>query len=170
MITGTGRIRATLVSLCVVTLGSGLAADGKPSAKDKLSADEQKLLELTNQERKKEKLPLLRPNPVLFTTARAHAANMARQKKMLHVLDGKNVYERLDKAGYDWALAGENLGRTKDASLEDLMQGWMKSKGHRKNILKDRYTEVGIGIASDGQERVYYAMVFGHPKKKAEKE
>src|SRR5207249_3044988 len=53
-----------------------------------MSGPEKKLLDLTNAEREKEKLPALRPSPLLFKVARAHAANMAKQGKMEHELDG----------------------------------------------------------------------------------
>jgi uncharacterized protein YkwD len=140
------------------SLVSGVVQD-KP--KLKLSAAEQKLVDLTNQERKKEKLPPLQRHAILFATSRAHAANMAKQGKMAHVLDGKDVYQRLDKAGYNWRIAGENLGQTRYATPEEVMAGWMKSPGHRKNILNRKFKHIGIGIVQDGKERIYYAVVFG---------
>jgi uncharacterized protein YkwD len=91
---------------------------------------------------------------------------MAKQGKMAHVLDGKDVYQRLDKAGYKWRNAGENLGQTKNATLEEVMAGWMKSPGHRKNILSKKFVEIGIGMVEDGKERTYYAVVFGQRGKK----
>jgi uncharacterized protein YkwD len=138
-----------------------LAGEVEDKPKLKLSSAEQQLLDLTNQERKKEKLPLLQPNAVLFATARGHAANMAKQGKMVHMLDGKDVYQRLDKAGYDWQIAGENLGQTKNATLEEVLTGWMKSPGHRKNILNKKFREIGIGRVQGDNERVYFAVVFG---------
>jgi uncharacterized protein YkwD len=37
----------------------------------------------------------------------------------------------------------------------------MKSQGHRENILRDSYREIGIGIATSAQGEVYYTQVFG---------
>ena len=75
---------------------AGVACFSGPARADKfeLSKDEQKLLELTNKEREKKKLSPLKPNPLLFKAARAHSANMARQEKMEHVLDGKGPGKR----------------------------------------------------------------------------
>jgi uncharacterized protein YkwD len=40
----------------------------------------------------------------------------------------------------------------------------MDSKGHRENILNDRYTEIGIGLSGSRGE-VYYTQVFGKPRR-----
>src|ERR1700719_1777277 len=73
----------------------------------KLSEGEQKLLDLINQVRQKKDLPLLRPDPVLFKVARAQSANMARNFKMEHDIEGKTPFDRLKIAGYTYALAAE---------------------------------------------------------------
>jgi uncharacterized protein YkwD len=33
--------------------------------------------------------------------------------------------------------------------------GWMRSPGHRANVLKGSYKEIGIGIALAGRKTVY---------------
>src|SRR6266853_853935 len=73
-----------------------------PAGEDKkldLPDAEKKLLDLTNKERDKESLKTLRWNPVLAKVARAHAENMAKQKKEVHILDGKSPYDRIKAAG-----------------------------------------------------------------------
>jgi uncharacterized protein YkwD len=156
-----------LAALFLIGCSSSLLADpvkDRPSLK--LSAAERKLVDLTNTERKKAKLPPLEPDPLLFAVARAHTANMARQGKREHILDGKDVYKRLDDAGYDWGSAAENLATSKESTLEEVMAEWMKSKGHRENILKEKLKEIGIGIVDDGKGVVYYTQVFGRKRKK----
>src|SRR5438105_3825929 len=86
----------------------------------KLSEDEQAIVDLTNKAREKEKLAALKPNPVLFKVARAHSANMAKQKKMEHVLDDKNPADRLKAAGYKYEWMGENVAAGNGWSLEDV--------------------------------------------------
>jgi uncharacterized protein YkwD len=131
----------------------------------KITDDEKTLLDLTNKEREKEKLPPLKPNPVLFKVARAHSANMAKKGEMKHELEGKNPAQRVLDAGYDYATVGENIATSDGAPLAEIMQSWMNSKIHRANILKDGYTEMGLGIARNGKD-VYYTQVFGRPRKK----
>src|SRR5688572_9626074 len=88
-----------------------VTAGGSPAqeAKVELTKDERALLDLINKERAKEKLPSLKPNPVLMKLARDHSANMAKQEKMEHVLDGKTPGDRADDAGYGFQSIGENI-------------------------------------------------------------
>jgi uncharacterized protein YkwD len=147
-----------------------VAAPACPRAADapeapQLSADEQKILDLTNAAREKEKLPALKLNQVLLKVARAHSANMARQGKMDHVLDGKKPHERVKDAGYDYSYMGENIAWTTGDPPAVVFKGWMNSEHHRENILGEHYTEIGIGIARTDKGEVYYTQVFGKPRK-----
>jgi uncharacterized protein YkwD len=142
-------------------------ADPQPPAGLKLSAEEQQVLDLTNQAREKEKLPPLRPNPLLFAAARGHSANMARQDVMDHVLDGKKPSDRVKDAGYRYTWMGENIAMTDGDTTAGVFKGWMQSKGHREHILSDHFDEIGIGIARNDKGNIYYTQVFGSAKKSA---
>jgi uncharacterized protein YkwD len=133
----------------------------------KMSAAEMKLLELTNQERKKKELPLLRPSPRLFALARAHSDNMAKQGKMDHNLDGKTPFDRMRDANYLFLRGAENIAAC-DAkiALADLMQAWMESKLHRENILGPDFTDIGLGLAAGKDGKTYYTQVFSKPRDK----
>jgi uncharacterized protein YkwD len=149
--------------LAVVLLGAGLAhADDKKADETKLSKEEQRVLELTNEARAKDKLPALKVNATLAQVARAHAANMAKQQKMEHVLDGKNPAQRVEKAGYDYRSVAENLAvADKGATIEQVHKGWMESKVHHDNLMSPKYDEIGIGLATDDKGQTYYVQVFG---------
>lgn len=84
------------------------AADESPDTAE-LSADEAKLFELTNAERKKQKLAPLKLDPELLKLARAHAATMARLDQIGHDLEGKTFAKRMDAAKYAASRAGENV-------------------------------------------------------------
>src|SRR5437870_3693669 len=102
-----------LIGLLALTTSSSVAApqekqkDEKP--KFKLTETEQKILDLTNQARATDDLPPLKPNPTLFEMARKHSENQAKQRKMDHVLDGKNPSDRAKDTGYRYAALGENV-------------------------------------------------------------
>jgi uncharacterized protein YkwD len=161
-------MRRTLPSLCPLLLalaaGSGLADDKKDrdTPKLELSADEKKILDLTNKERAREKLPELKPDPLLFKLARDHSANMAKQGKLDHVLDGKNPTERARDAGYK-GVVGENCAAGLFDDVAEVVEGWMGSKGHRANILRKEFASIGIGIARGEKGEYYYTQVFGAP-------
>jgi uncharacterized protein YkwD len=120
-------------------------------------------------ELKKQKMAELVLDPLLSKIARQHCGNMAKQEKMSHVLDGKRVGDRATEAGYDYRAIGENIARSSPDSNVDaaptppaeIHEMWMKSKGHRANILNPRYREVGLSIVRDKKGTYYYTQVFG---------
>lgn len=155
-----------LLAAAFVTAGllSGALADEKDTAK--LSPEEKLLVELTNQARAKEKLSSLKVNPLLMKAAALHTANMARQGKLEHELDGKKVGDRLDDLGYKWAECGENVATDSDPT--EAVKGWMESKGHRENILDRHYEEIGVALVRNPKDKDewYFTQVFGKQKKK----
>jgi uncharacterized protein YkwD len=160
--------RVFLVMPCVMVLsGIPLAfAQTKDDSQDfKLSDEEQTIFDLTNKAREKEKLPPLKLNPLLTRIARAHSANMAKQGKLSHDLDGKNPSERMKDAGYAASWGGENVANSDGYTASSIFEMWMESKAHKENILKDKYKEIGVGLAKNAKGEVYYTQVFGTPKK-----
>ena len=155
-----------LLLLSLLCFSTSAADDKKEPPSLKLSDDEKTLLDLTNAERAKAKLPPLAPNPLLFQAARAHSANMAKKGEMKHVLDGKGPEQRLDDVHYDFHKYGENIGWSDGASLPEIMKGWMDSTAHREHILSPDFTEIGIGIARNDKGDVYYTQDFGAPFEK----
>jgi len=152
----TRLLSLSLVLICLATVAAGEMVVKGP---------EKTILDLTNLERKKKELPPLKPNALLFKIAQAHSENMAKQGKMDHFLDGKTPGERVKEGGYVFSRAQENIAAA-DAgiSIEELMKGWMESKGHRENILTPLCTEIGLGIAGDKEGKTYYTQVFGKPR------
>jgi uncharacterized protein YkwD len=159
--------------LLLLLVSPCLAADDKKEStkeetdKFEMTKAERRLLELVNEERTKANLPALRPHPLLFKAARGHSANMAKQRKMEHILDGKKPAQRVEAAGYDWGKVTENLitSDQSDVSLERIVKEWMDSKIHRENILMKDVTETGLGIAKNPKDEIYYTQVFARPRK-----
>ena len=163
------RGKPCLVALFLIAfVGSAIAEEPekKKTGKLELSKEEQTVLELTNKEREKEKLPALKPNKLLFEAARAHTANMAKKGEMNHELDGKNPSQRVKAVGYDYSWVGENIAAGEQWSLTGLMEAWMKSDHHRENILKEQYDEIGIGAVRGSDGKIYYTQVFGAQKRR----
>ncbi len=124
---------------------------------------EKGVVDLTNKAREEHGLPALKMNARLFAAARAHAANMAKQGKMEHKLDGKTHGDRIDAAGYKWASAFENIAYD-FKTPKDVVDGWMGSEHHRENILQKEVTEIGVGTATR-DNHIYIAQVFAHELK-----
>ena len=141
-------------------------AKAPPPKKDefKISAWEQEVIDLTNEERKKEKLNPLKPAPLLFASARKHSANMAKQDKLEHVLDDKTPKDRIVAEGYKYARISENIAKGQK-SPKQVLESWMNSEGHRKNILTPELTEIGVGIEKNANGQIFWTQNFGTPRK-----
>jgi len=137
------------------------AEDSNNTTDFTLSAEEKSLLELTNAIRAREKLPLFKPHPLLFKAARDHSVNMAKQGVMDHILDGKNPDDRVRAAGYRPARLAENIAWSSGGTIAELIQGWMDSEAHRKNILDPNLKEIGLGYSRDAKGEIYTTQVFG---------
>jgi uncharacterized protein YkwD len=158
-------LRPLLLLLFASVVASASLADDKKDAKPdeiQLTEDEQALVDLTNAERKKadKGLQPLKVNARLMAAARKHAANMAAQDKMEHVLDEKNPADRAKAAGYKYRALGENIAKG-DREPKGVVAGWMDSPPHRENILKDAYTEIGVAVAKNEKGERYWVQVFG---------
>jgi uncharacterized protein YkwD len=129
----------------------------------KVPDDVKAVLDLTNAERAKEGLSPLKLNPKLNKAAQEHSDNMAKQGVLEHKLDGLTPGDRIRKLGYRPGPWGENIALANSPKVA--MEMWMKSKGHRENILKTQFTEMGVGIARDERGRQYYTQVFSKPGK-----
>jgi uncharacterized protein YkwD len=106
---------------------------------------EAQVLQLTNEERAKAGCGPLRTNSALTRAADLHATDMVVRHYFDHTsLDGRSPFDRMKAAGFTGGAMAENIavGYKSAAAVVD---GWMKSEGHRKNILNCDYTMIGIG-------------------------
>jgi uncharacterized protein YkwD len=131
----------------------------------RLTKEEKALLELTNKEREKEGLRPLKANAKLFEAARKHSANMARQQRMDHTLDDKGPSERLREAGYRGFGWAENCAAGQRTPAE-AVRAWMRSPGHRRNMLNESFAEIGLGVALSKDGTRYWTQVFGRPSRR----
>lgn len=124
------------------------------------------LANLTNDERQTQKLDTLTINPILNNAAELKARDMAEKGYFAHTSpEGKTPWYWLSKVGYQYQYAGENLAINFNDS-KDVTDAWMNSPTHRANIVKDKYSEVGTGIATgmyQGKETIFVAQVYANP-------
>src|SRR3989338_8019215 len=94
------------------------------------------LILLTNQERVKYDLNNLSASPLLAEAARAKASDLLKNGYFSHNSpSGKKFSAWVREANYDYTVVGENLAMGFDSS-QAVIQAWMKSPGHRGNILR----------------------------------
>jgi hypothetical protein len=128
------------------------------------------IVSLTNEERLAVALPAVTQNTLLDAAAQMKAEDMASRGYFAHVTpDGKEPWFWLDEAGYAYAHAGENLAVNFDDS-DEVVEAWMDSPTHRANIVKEKYQEIGVGMAKGkykGKSAVFVVQFFGTPKAQA---
>jgi uncharacterized protein YkwD len=125
------------------------------------------LLAAVNRERTSRRLAPLRANPILERAAQGHADDMLARGYYGHASpEHVMVLARTREGGYVADSVGENIAKGQ-RSVEEVMEGWLASPEHRKNILNPMFTEAGFGVAlgrmPEGNE-VLWVQVFGRPR------
>ncbi|MEU8888870.1 CAP domain-containing protein [Streptomyces sp. NPDC048442] len=117
------------------------------------------VLSLVNQERAKAGCSPVRPDTGLATLAANFSRDMAARDFFEHTdPDGATPWDRAAKAGIK-DLGGENIARGQ-ADAQAVMDAWMKSEGHRANILNCDYTTLGVGVHM-GEGGPWWTQDFG---------
>jgi uncharacterized protein YkwD len=155
-------------------------ADAVPAA-DNLPAIGQATLCLINEQRAAQGIKALRVNARLGSASVSYSQRMVAQAFFDHQApDGTTLVQRLTSVGYldggdDWVV-GENIGWGQGplSTPRAMVDAWMNSAGHRRNILSGDYAEVGLGLALGTPESATwgatYTTDFGRkPPKKAKR-
>jgi uncharacterized protein YkwD len=109
------------------------------------NAQEREVLDLTNAARRQNHCGPLSLDAGLVDAAGRHASDMVRRHYMDHTNpDGKSAFDRMEAAGFHGSAMGENIAAGYDTA-QRVFAAWMKSDGHRKNILNCNYNKIGIG-------------------------
>ncbi len=105
--------------------------------------------DIVNKERRRYGLKPLIGNSKLSQVAGAHAKDMYRRDYFSHSsIDGRTMGDRLRERNVPFKIAGENIARGQQTAKR-VMQAWMNSPGHRKNILNRKYGKIGIARAGN---------------------
>lgn len=126
---------------------------------------------LLNHQRRSQGLAPLRSHGQLQRAASTFSRQMVRDRFFDHTApDGTTFDKRIEAAGYRrFRELAENIawGSGGRATAAQIVQGWMHSSGHRRNILDAKLHDIGIGIAPgapqniDGQRAATYTTDFG---------
>ncbi len=97
-------------------------------------------------------------NDDLEEAAQNHCDDMDENGFFSHTgSDGSSPGDRLYDVGYDWRAYGENIAMgylTEDSVIE----GWLNSPGHCRNIMSPNVSEMGVAKRGD-----YWTQVFAEP-------
>lgn len=105
--------------------------------------------------------PPLSWNEALAHSALGHAKDMSNQNYFSHTsLDGRTMEDRIRAAGYSpdgfksYSI-GENIAFG-PKTIAEVMEGWIKSPGHCKNLMNPEFKEIGVAQYND-----YWVQDFG---------
>jgi uncharacterized protein YkwD len=104
----------------------------------------------------------------LAAAAVGWADEMARLGTMTHFAHGSDPWGRIKAAGYPYTSSSnvqENAGigspRSTDAQI---MKTWLKSPGHRRNVLSQVFVHMGVGKTTGSDGQTYWCVDFGVPR------
>jgi uncharacterized protein YkwD len=129
------RRKLPIFVLVVAVLVAGTASTA--GAEDLYRRD--RMLRLLNKVRRSHNLPTFRINRALSTDAWRHSKRMAQQNRMFHT---SSLYAVV--SAYRPSTWGENVAKC--VTLRQVRSMWMRSPGHRANILKRAFRRIGVGV------------------------
>jgi len=86
-------------------------------------------------------------NDGLAVAAYLHSEDMATNQIFSHTgSDESSPGDRITREGYDWWTCGENIA-VNYPTVSAVMQGWLGSDGHCRNIMNPVFEEIGAAYA-----------------------
>ena len=169
----TDKMRAAvllgILLFCAACAGTPLQNNSLDGVQD-LGTLRAEALSLVNQARRESGAPPLRLDPTLTAAAQAHAEDMARRGFYAHRSpERQDIGDRYRANGGGlWSVIGENISTCLNCvadlgRVREFQAGWMRSSGHRRNILDPRFDRLGFGIAQSGS-KVYAVQTFVRPR------
>ncbi len=156
-----------LVGGCVVVelpSGGGSSAEAPepgdppdPGDADPQRAIERAIFDMVNEEREERGLPPLEWDDELARRARQWSAEMAAAGRLEH-----QDPEELQAAVSGYTALGENIFQSTGAVPAGRIHvGWMRSEGHRVNVLEPGFDRLGVGVVCGEDGGVWATQRFG---------
>ena len=83
----------------------------------------------------------------LAIAAYLHSEDMVLNNFFSHTgSDGSSAGQRISRQGYPWRTYGENIA-VGYPTVSSVIQGWLGSEGHCRNLMDPAFTEIGAGYA-----------------------
>lgn len=107
-------------------------------------------------------------NCTLEAAAEAHSQDMAENDYFSHTgPDGVGIQQRVSNRGYEWRAVGENIAAGHESAAA-VIEGWLESPGHCRNIMNGAFTEMGMAKAkpddSGSTYPPYWTQILAQPR------
>ncbi|MEU6128783.1 CAP domain-containing protein [Saccharopolyspora sp. NPDC047091] len=144
----TNSQRSVIASgLAAVALGAGLAVPAHAFAAD--TGEQQRVVQLVNDQRASAGCGPVTEDQRLTEAANAHSSDMTARGYFSHTTpDGVTFDQRIKKAGHP-SPGAENIAQGQ-RSADQVMDSWMNSAGHKRNILNCSLKTIGVGVDTGG--------------------
>ncbi len=120
----------------------------------------EEVIDLVNEEREKEGLDPLKTTDKLSESAQIRAEEL-KEKYSHDRPDGTECFTVLDDVGIGrYYAAGENIALGQKTP-EQVVNAWMNSEGHRKNIMNRQFEEIGVGYEYNNGWSCWAQMFIG---------
>ena len=151
----------------VVSLGVGAALKVNASKTSDISSDQERSIAELNDIRSSYGLSSLKWNEKLADTANFKANDILSRNYFDHVSpNGEMIWGTIEREGYKYRAAGENLA-IDFTNVDDAYDAWLKSPSHLENIISNKYSDFGFGVAEgvyDGKKTKVYVQIFASPE------
>ena len=97
----------------------------------------------------------------LTAASATHSRDMSVQNRPWHFgSDGSSPLDRVQRAGYDRSMRGENISETYETELETLA-AWMEEPGTRAVILEKNATDMGFAWFQEPNGKIWWTLIMG---------
>ncbi len=120
----------------------------------------EEVVRLTNEQRRENGLPELQMDMQLNDVAQAKSVDMADNDYFSHNSPTYgSPFDMLKQFNIQYTVAAENIAAGQQTAQE-VVEKWMNSEGHRKNILNESVTHIGVGMENSGSMNPYWTQIF----------
>ncbi|KAJ0392852.1 hypothetical protein ATCC90586_010841 [Pythium insidiosum] len=161
-------IAASFVFAAITGFASGLSEAQNAAAIAESSNFNLQLLDAVNAERAKNGLAPLCSNAKLQRAAQLHSEDQAKNNFMSHTGSGGSTMQtRVAAQGFQWQSLAENVAAGQ-RDVASVMAAWMRSSGHRRNILGNhKFFGGGYAQSSSSRFKHYWTQNFGSGSKES---
>ncbi|WP_136443346.1 CAP domain-containing protein [Pacificoceanicola onchidii] len=149
---------------------NALGPDGKPLPKvyrigaGATAKIQFRTLDSVNALRQAAGAPPLQLDARLTAAAATHARDMSVQNRPWHFgSDGSSPIDRVQRAGYQGRIVGENISETFESELETL-GAWMEDEATRKVILDPSARDLGFAWHQESGGKIWWTLITGSPE------
>ncbi len=156
----TGLIGASKTSEPNFEFQGNFGSSAEVNSKASANSIETEVATLVNKYRSEAGLPPLKLVEDVSNVARVKSEDMRDNRYFDH---NSPVYgdpfSMLNTFGISYKTAGENIAKGQKTA-ESVMNAWMNSEGHRKNIMNPSFKEIGVGYVTDSSGTTYWTQQF----------